>query len=462
MSERLMAGDFRAELAIQRFLEAHTGLRDAFSNVVVLDASGQLVANLNDRGTIGKENFGQRPYFLDTVSNREGVISSPFQARLMKVPVVVVTAPVFNATGRILFILVGAIDLQHFPLLGRLDALKTGENGYLFVLTRCGTILYHPDKSRILVNVKQEAGGAMPSTLAALAGYEGWIEGRSKRGVKALIAYKGLSRADWIIGAVYPFEEAFAPLIEMRVKALLASAAVATLAGLLGWFAILRLLRPLNALRKHVADMSGKDSDINVFNVLRQDEFGELSRAFFTLSQERRDAEEKLTSLTRTDPLTGLYNRRMFEEAMLAALVRANRNQRRLAVAYLDIDHFKYVNDSHGHHVGDQVLLEFAVRLKQVVRITDTVARLAGDEFVIIFDNLGDDAEALQLARKILDTIEPTFIIGELSLTITTSIGIAINAGGSATMTELMEASDKALYVVKRGGRNSFSVNSLP
>ncbi|WP_332877900.1 GGDEF domain-containing protein [Massilia sp. S19_KUP03_FR1] len=462
MGEQLSLGDYSAPLAIQQFFEAHHSLRDEFFNMIALDATGNLIANLNDRRAIGGSNFGKREYFLDTVANREGVISAPFQSSLSKKAVVVITEPVFNASGKLIYIILGAIDLQTPRFFGQLETLKSGKSGYLFMLTKQGIIIHHPDQQRILMNVKQEVGGAVPSTLAAMNGFEGWVEGSSKKGVKSLITYKRLFRTDWILGAVYPMDEAFAPLIDMRGKALLASGFVAIAAGLLGWLAIMRLLLPLGALRQHVANISGGSINIEVFDVDRRDEFGELSRAFFLLSQQRRGAENELVRLTHTDTLTGLYNRRMFEETMVIALARARRNKQHLALAYLDIDHFKHINDSYGHGVGDQVLIEFARRLKLAVRVTDTVVRLAGDEFVVIFENLQDDTANSELARKILVTIEPTFVLGELSFAVTTSIGIAANANGSCSVAALMEASDSALYEAKRAGRNGFALRSVP
>lgn len=461
MNEHLKLGDYHAPFAIQHFLESHASLRDEFFNVVVLDASGKLIANLNDRRAIGSANFSKRDYFTDTVRNHEGVISAPFLSTLSKLPVVAVTEPVFDASGRLLYILVGAIDLQRPRFFGQLEMLKSGKSGYLFMLTKQGTIIHHPDKYRLLANVKAEVGGPVPSTLDAMNGYEGWVIGTTKRGVKSVITYKRLNNIDWIIGAVYPTEEAFAPLIEMRINSLLASMGVAGIAGLFGWIAIWRLLLPLNALRKHVSNISEGSNNIEVFDVTRSDEFGELSRAFFMLSVQRKRAAEDLVALTRTDPLTGLHNRRMFEEVLVAALSRARRNRQQIALAFLDIDRFKQVNDTYGHSVGDAVLVEFAKRLKLAVRRTDTVARLAGDEFVIVFENLTNDVEVSALAEKIIFNTQAPFDLNEISLAITTSMGIATNANGSATADELLEASDSALYEAKGNGRNGFSVRSL-
>jgi diguanylate cyclase (GGDEF)-like protein len=461
LQEQLTYTNMRGVSSIQGFLEAHGGLRDEFSNVIALDQTGKIIANLNDPSVNGSASFSKRDYFIDTVAGRKGVISYPFKSILSGKPVIVVTEPVYNAVGELVTVLVGSIDLQRQRFFGQLETLKSGTTGYLFMLTTDGTIIHHPDKQRILKNVKQEAGGAVASTLAAMNGFEGTVEGKSKRGIVSLITYKKLHNTDWIIGAVYPVDEAFAPLIAMRTKALFASAAVAVAAGLLGWLAILRLLRPLGALRKHVARLSEGSENIEVFDVARKDEFGELSRAFFFLSQQRRDAESNLMKLTRTDPLTGIANRRMFDEVFAAALERARRNGQGLGLAYLDVDRFKQINDTHGHGVGDLVLVEFAQRLKQCVRITDTVARLAGDEFVVVFEHLGGDAEADGLAQKVLDALRPDFLIGELALKVTASVGIAVNMDGGGAVADFVEAADKALYDAKGAGRSCFAVRAV-
>ena len=445
---------------LQNFLEAHAGLRDEFFNVLVLDGNGNMLANMNDRRTNDKINFGKRAYFTDTVAAREGVISRPFKSALSGKPVILITEPLYDAGGKLIFMLCGAIDLQRPRFFGQLSSLGSGATGYLFMLTSDGTVIHHPNKQRILQRVQDEPGGVNPSTKAALDGFEGWVEGPTKSGVRALIAYKRLRKIDWILGAVYPVAEAFTPLIRMRPTALLASVAVAALAGLAGWLAILRLLRPLGALRRHVAGNADGSEDIDVFNVRRRDEFGELSRAFFSLSQRRREAEVKLEAQARTDTLTGLDNRRMFEETIAAALARAARANSSVALAYLDIDHFKAINDTYGHKAGDEVLVEFAKRLRAAVRSTDSVARLAGDEFVAIFEGVSNDAEPAMLAGKILDMARTPFLAAGKQLQVTTSVGIAIG-GGAASMEDYLALSDEALYAAKDAGRNRFAIRRL-
>jgi len=168
--------------------------------------------------------------------------------------------------------------------------------------------------------------------------------------------------------------------------------------------------------------------------------------------------EADLIRLARFDSLTNLPNRRQLEERLADAMARSRRSGRPLALLYLDIDRFKSINDSSGHAAGDAVLKEFARRLKDTVRVTDTVARLAGDEFVVILDPLQSAAEAEQVARKIVLAVREELLIGIVTRRVTTSIGIALFAGGPMTPDELMALADAALYEAKSAGRDGFSV----
>ncbi len=173
-----------------------------------------------------------------------------------------------------------------------------------------------------------------------------------------------------------------------------------------------------------------------------------------------KEVEEKLIQLTRVDSLTGIANRRMFGEALHLAIERARRSGAPMALAYLDIDHFKAINDTHGHALGDEVLKEFARRLTVNVRATDTVARLSGDEFVIIFEDLNSEQEATAVAAKITAAVRAPFEAGEVRLAVTASVGVALFRGQGQSHEELLANADSALYAAKRNGRDGVSVHS--
>lgn len=169
--------------------------------------------------------------------------------------------------------------------------------------------------------------------------------------------------------------------------------------------------------------------------------------------------ERELHRLARFDALTGLPNRSLLSERLADAVRRAQRNSTRLALLFLDIDSFKGINDTLGHHGGDEVLVQFARRLSACVRTTDTVARLAGDEFIILLEGLSGADAATLVAEKILAAMRPAFSIDGAPRTVSTSIGIAVCEPGQVGSPEsLLRRADEALYAAKRAGRNAWEM----
>jgi diguanylate cyclase (GGDEF)-like protein/PAS domain S-box-containing protein len=171
--------------------------------------------------------------------------------------------------------------------------------------------------------------------------------------------------------------------------------------------------------------------------------------------------EEELGRLARIDTLTGLPNRRAYQERLAEAVQRAQRSGRGLALMFLDVDHFKQVNDTLGHAAGDAVLHEFAQRVKGAVRMTDTVCRLAGDEFTVILEGLKSPDEASRVAAKILEAFEAPFSLENGEREVSTSIGVAYTEAFPVDIVELNEEADKALYVAKSQGRRRFAISRL-
>jgi diguanylate cyclase (GGDEF)-like protein/PAS domain S-box-containing protein len=172
----------------------------------------------------------------------------------------------------------------------------------------------------------------------------------------------------------------------------------------------------------------------------------------------RRMHEEELNRLARVDSLTSLSNRRSYEERLEESIKRARRSGLGLALFFLDIDHFKRINDTLGHAAGDAVLSEFARRLQESVRATDVACRLAGDEFTIIAEGLRSPAEAELIARKVLGAFASPVAAGDQLIQVGTSIGIAFSAGGASDAKLLNEQADSALYVSKAAGRGRYSL----
>ncbi len=188
-------------------------------------------------------------------------------------------------------------------------------------------------------------------------------------------------------------------------------------------------------------------------------------QGIFTLSIDitvMKQAEAQLARLASSDALTGLPNRREFDQALAGAFARQRRQVREgrvLALLFLDIDRFKSINDTHGHGVGDTVLREFAILLRRTVRGSDHVARIAGDEFVAVLEGLNRPEEAEQVAAKIVEAVRAA---RPADVAITTSIGIASVADGEVPPPDLIALADRALYQAKHQGRDGWAALRWP
>ena len=173
---------------------------------------------------------------------------------------------------------------------------------------------------------------------------------------------------------------------------------------------------------------------------------------------DRKRAEEQIEFHAYHDVLTRLPNRRLFTDRLQQAITRARRYGRSLAILFIDLDHFKEVNDSLGHTAGDELLLDVAARLRGCVREDDTVARLGGDEFTIIISELREPDDAVTVARKIQEAVQAPFSIGGTLVQVTASIGIATYPINGSDPESLLRNADTAMYRAKESGRNTWKI----
>ena len=170
----------------------------------------------------------------------------------------------------------------------------------------------------------------------------------------------------------------------------------------------------------------------------------------------RRDTEEKLRHQTLHDPLTGLGNRLLLRDRLERAT--ANRGQVPFALMFIDLDHFKWVNDTHGHEIGDALLVEVARRLRDSIRTDDTVARLGGDEFVVLASGVKDAERAGLLASKVRAAIAEPFHLEDHVLNVTASVGVVLSGSEHTNADALLRDADLSMYQAKSTGRNRHQV----
>jgi diguanylate cyclase (GGDEF)-like protein/PAS domain S-box-containing protein len=167
----------------------------------------------------------------------------------------------------------------------------------------------------------------------------------------------------------------------------------------------------------------------------------------------RKRAEEHIRHLAHHDSLTGLPNRFLFGDRLEAAITRADRHQTRIALVFIDLNKFKPVNDTYGHAVGDLVLIGVAKRLSNCLRKTDTVARIGGDEFVAILEEISGEKEIRRLVGKIMVAVAAPESIDGIEHSLGASLGIALYPDDSTESMDLIDKADKAMYLAKRTGR---------
>jgi diguanylate cyclase (GGDEF)-like protein/PAS domain S-box-containing protein len=190
-----------------------------------------------------------------------------------------------------------------------------------------------------------------------------------------------------------------------------------------------------------------------------RDELGEHSHsiALFVDIAERKAQEEQIRHLAHHDPLTGLPNRLLFDERLKMSLQQATRHGERVALLFIDLDRFKSINDTLGHHVGDVLLQSVSQRLVESVRSGDTVCRQGGDEFVVILNSVVDVQEVAQIVgQRLVPLVLKPHLVGETTLSISCSVGIAIYPDDADDADSLMRNADAAMYAAKASGRNNF------
>ncbi|MBP0598329.1 GGDEF domain-containing protein [Herbaspirillum sp. LeCh32-8] len=456
---------------MQRYIEQHMSLNAQFFNVSVAEANGNVIANYADAGQINRFSMAGRDYLNDTVKGKKGVISKPLQSKMSNRPVVLMTEPVLNTRGDVELVLVASIDLKEHNFLGQFTGVRLGKSGFIFIITGDGVVVEHPDKERILKHM-DDVGGQSPANNQALKGFEGSMESPDRAGEDALYSFKRMASTNWIIGAHYLTRDAYAPIAEMQERAILASAVLTVLAGLLSWWFINRLFQPLARLHAHIQRIRQDKSLDQLPGEARNDELGDLHNAFNALMLERKNIEAELDEarvnleemnktlarLALEDALTGLANRRQFERGLQEEFNRAARTGLSLAVIMIDVDYFKQYNDLYGHMAGDKVLRRLGSAIRDTnLRPEDMLARYGGEEIAVLLPGAKLEG-AVMVAERIRKSIEALDIEHSASASGHLTISLGVSAVAPQRQVDnpedVLREADEALYLAKAAGRD--------
>lgn len=222
--------------------------------------------------------------------------------------------------------------------------------------------------------------------------------------------------------------------------------------------------RPDRSIEWPVLRKDGRTAFTEISASLRRDASGAPIgfRGIIRDTTERREKEQAIKQLVYYDPLTGLPNRRLFDDRFNLAMANIVRHKLRMAVMMTDLDNFKRINDTLGHDMGDLLLKILGQRLFDLLRKGDTVARMGGDEFILLLPEIDNRKDAAIVARKILQEIRRPFLLGENTEYISTSIGISLYPEHGAEVNSLMKYADLAMYKAKKTGKNRYLFFPLP
>ena len=298
---------------------------------------------------------------------------------------------------------------------------------------------------------------------------------------KYLLSIQAQPLGELVVATMISTEVAFQGISKVYIDAVYLSVFSILFSYFLASFLSSTITSPLSLLTKQMQNISKGQLDV-IVDIKSQDEIGELAMNFKQMTLDlkvskqdlqnlNRDLEKKvadrtaeLEELTIKDPLTGAFNRRYYDQRVAEEIIRSNRTGNQVGLLYLDIDHFKKYNDQNGHPEGDQLLINFVKTLKSVIRSSDFLCRLGGEEFCVI--TVDTPIEGVQIfAQKVLSLIYATdFKFGEKQPMgrLSCSIGVSSYPQFATDSATLMKSADEALYRAKQGGRNCWKLAEKP
>ncbi len=416
----------------------------AFNSTFVINADGVLLAVSPAplRHLVGTH--VQSPGSQEALQERRPLVSTPYLSAADNL-VVALSQPMFDSNGRYLGYVGGSLYLRERNILNSLLGEHFYKDGsYLYVVDRNRRLLYHPNSERVGTVVE---GNALIDRLATLD--NGTRQITNSLGVEMLAGFATVPSAGWGVVAQQPLAQTVTPLNHLILNVVGTSAPLALVGCLLLWWLAMTIARPLWQLAAGARSMDRAGTAERLHRVRAwYFEAAELKRALLfglNLLQERIG---RLNRDAQTDPLTGLGNRRSLEFNL--SLLQAE--GRAFAAIVLDIDHFKRVNDNHGHEVGDQVLRRLAELMRRCCREGDLLCRTGGEEFLMLLPGASLEV-ATVVAERLRVTVQDTPVqpVGA----VTVSLGVARWDGeaGSEPVEALSQA-DRALYQAKQRGRN--------
>jgi diguanylate cyclase (GGDEF)-like protein len=423
-----------------------------FDDLTLVDANGDAITSTTS-GYTGR--WDAKAAFRSALAGKEAM-PAPLYDWSQGRPVVRFFAPVIDS-NEVTAVIVGTMNMARVGQI--LDKTGIGETGFFLAVDRHGRVLVHPDEALMLekLDIFESEDGTMT---------EGPTEYLSTDGAKFVGYAVRLDPSGWRIAAFQDERETYAVANSMFSRALLAGVLVPILATLAAIVLAGAISGPISRvaaamggvaegrLDNRVASQGLEEIDALAasFNVMAE-ELDKRGRSLRAEMAERKRAEDRVRYQADHDALTGLPNRALLKDRLDVALADARRSGEPLAVVFLDLDHFKLVNDSVGHSAGDDLLQSVADRILATVREGDSLARVGGDEYVLLLPRIDGPEHALEVSGRIQASLRHPHVLLGKDFAITASIGIAMHPVDGPDAESLLRNADTAMYQVKAEGR---------
>jgi diguanylate cyclase (GGDEF)-like protein len=391
--------------------------------------------------------------YIRAAINGEATVGRVVMGRAANEPIVPMAVPVVDSAGNVRAVLAGITATATPGFLDLLQQTKIGETGGFLLIAPKEQVFVAATRPELILQATA-APGVNPLHDKALRGWRGSGITVNAQGVEEVAAFASVPATGWFVVARIPTAEAFSSVSRAQRYILRNAAIIISIFIVILAVGLAHIFRPLATAADHAIRMTSGELPLAPLPVARDDEVGHLTAAFNRLLEKLMASRAELAQMANHDPLTGLPNRLLLADRMHQTLARSNRNGKGLAVLFLDLDDFKPINDHLGHEAGDLALIEIARRLSSVVREADTLARVGGDEFVIVISDLDTTKDVAQaaacvVASKCIEAVSAPMTIKNEVRSVGISIGIAMGTGASS-FDDLLSAADTAMYRAKQ------------
>ena len=445
--------------ALRDWLRERHEFQPLFSHgLFVTDIHGVAIADFPVLPNRVHASYADRDYIRIALAGK-AVVGRAVMGRAVSEPIVPMAAPVKDATGKVRAVLAGITATATPGFLDLLQQIRIGETGGFLLIDPKEQIFVAATKPELILQATASPG-VNPLHDRALTGWTGSGITVNAQGIEEVAAFASVPSTGWFVVARLPTAEAFASVKRaqhyvLRNGALMISFFIVILAVGLTY-----IFRPLATAADHAVRMTSGELPLAPLPVAREDEVGHLTAAFNRLLAKLMASRAELAEVANHDALTKLPNRLLLADRMHQTLARSARNKTGLALLFLDLDGFKTINDRLGHEAGDRALVEISRRLSSVVREADTLARVGGDEFIVVISDLDDRGDVAQsaacaVALKCIEVVSAPLNLKNETQSVGISIGIAMGSGASS-FDDLLSTADAAMYKAKQTGKGRF------